>query len=301
MNKSIFTDDFPEISTDKELQKIIKKFPEYDHYYIASGCIKERKVMFDSLWQIYQPLADKNFLSDCKKNFHQRAWEMYLGVALIKNGLDISSSGKGPDFVVNKGKENEIFIEATACKRGDTKDAVPEEYFAEKPEEIRVLDVPYDRMLIRLTNSLDYKYKKYKDFIEKKEKPYIIAINRANLGHLDDIPLILKCLFGLGFQSLQMINGKFFNAGWERKKTVFKKNSTKVPISFSFFEEEDHNIISAVIYSEKSILNYPKEIGSDCIIVHNPKAKFPIDLKIFSFLRQYKAKYNKDILSIRKI
>ena len=299
MNESIFTDDFPEISTDKELRKIITKFPEYDSYYIASGCIKERKEMFNSLWQIYHPLADKIFLSDCKKNFHQRAWEMYLGVALIKNGLDISSSGKGPDFVVNKGKENEIFIEATACKRGDTKDAVPEEYFAEKPEEIRVLDVPYDRMLIRLTNSLDYKYKKYKDFIEKKEKPYIIAINRANLGHLDDIPLILKCLFGLGFQSLQMINGKFFNAGWEMKKNVFKESGAKVPISF--FEEEEHNIISAVIYSEKSILNYPKEIGSDCIIVHNPKAKFPIDLKIFSFLRQYKAKYNKDILSIRKI
>jgi hypothetical protein len=109
--------------------------------------------MFDSLWQIYQPLADKNFLSDCKKHFHQRVWEMYLGVSLIKNGLDISSSGRGPDFVVNKGKENEIFIEATACP-----------------------------------------------------------------------------------------------------------------------------------------------IGSDCILIHNPKANLPIDPKIFSFFRQYKAKYNKNVL-----
>jgi len=299
MNKSIFTDDFPEISTNKELQKIIKKFPEYDPYYIASSCIKERKEMFDSLWQIYQPLADKHFLSDCKKHFHQRAWEMYLGVSLIKNSLDISSSGRGPDFVVNKDRENEIFIEATACARGDTKDAVPEEYFAEKPKEIRVQDVPYDKMLIRLINSLDYKYKKYKDFIKKKEKPYIIAINRAGLGYLDDIPLILKCLFGLGFQSFQMINGKFFNAGWEMKKIVFKESGAKVPISF--FEEEEHGIISAVIYSEKSVLNCPKEIGSNCILVHNPKAKLPIDLKIFSFLRQYKAKYNKDVLSIIRI
>jgi len=239
MNESIFTDDFPEISTDKELQKIIMKFPEYDpYYYIASGCIKERKEMFNSLWQIYHPLADKIFLSDCKKNFHQRAWEMYLGVALIKNGLDISSSGKGPDFVVNKGKENEIFIEATACKRGDTKDAVPEEYFAEKPEEIRVLDVPYDRMLIRLTNSLDYKYKKYKDFIEKKEKPYIIAINRAGLGYIDDIPLILKCLFGLGFQSFKIINGKLFNVGWERKKQFLKKTVQRSQFHFHFLRKE---------------------------------------------------------------
>jgi len=92
MNKSIFTYDFPEISTNKELQKIIQEFPEYDPYYIASSCKKERKELFDGLWQIYQPLADKHFLSDCKKHFHQRVWEMYLGVSLIKNGLDISSS-----------------------------------------------------------------------------------------------------------------------------------------------------------------------------------------------------------------
>jgi len=296
MNKSIFTDGFPEISTNNELQKIIKEYPKYDSYYIASCCKKERKEIFDSLWQIYQPLADKHFLSDCKKHFHQRTWEMYLGVALIKNGLNISSSEEGPDFVVDKGRENEIFIEATACTRGDTKDAVPAEYLAEKPEEIRVQDVPYDKMLIRLTNSLD---SKYKDFIKKKEKPYIIAINRSGLGYLDDIPLILKCLFGLGFQSFQMINGKFFNTGWEMKKIVFKESGAKVPISF--FEEEEHNIISAVIYSEKSVLNCPKEIGSDCILVHNPKAKLPIDPKIFSFFRQYKAKYKKDVFSIRRI
>ncbi len=299
MNKSIFTDDFPEISTNNELQKIIKEYPKYDPYYIATCCIKERKEIFDSLWQIYQPLADKHFLSDCKKHFHQRTWEMYLGVVLIKNDLNISSSEKGPDFVVDKGRENEIFVEATACTRGDTKDAVPEEYFAEKAEKIRVQDVPNDKMLIRLTNSLDSKYNKYKNIIKKKDKPYIIAINRAGLGYLDDIPLILKCLFGLGFQSFQMINGKFFNAGWEMKKIVFKESGAKVPISF--FEEEEHDIVSAVIYSEKSVLNCPKEIGSDCILVHNPKAKLPIDLKMFSFLGQYKVKYNKDVLSIIRI
>jgi len=299
MNKSIFTDDFPVVRSGEELQKIIKKFPEYDPYYITSGCIKKRKELFDSLWQIYQHLADKHFLSDCKKDFHQRVWEMYLGVSLIKNGLDISSSKSGPDFIVNKGRENEIFIEATACTRGTTKDAVPEEYFAEIPEEIRVQDVPYDKMLIRITNSLDYKYKKYKDFIEEEEKPYIIAISRSALGYLDGIPLIFKCLFGLGFQSYKMINGKLFNAGWKRKKQLIKESGAKIPISF--FEEEEHSIVSAVIYSDRSVLNYPKEIGSDCILVHNPMAKYPVDTKIFSYFKKYKAKYNKEFLSIIRI
>ena len=160
-------------------------------------------------------------------------------------------------------------------------------------------DVPYDKMFIRINNSLDYKYKKYKDFIEEEEKPYIIAISRSALGYLDDIPLIFKCLFGLGFQSYKMINGKLFNAGWKRKKQLIKESGTKIPISF--FEEEEHSIVSAVIYSYRSVLNYPKEIGSDCILVHNPMAKYPVDTKIFSYFKKYKAKYKKEVLSIIRI
>jgi hypothetical protein len=300
MNKSIFTDDFPELNTNEELEKTIKKFPEYDPYYVASACKKDRRELFDNLWQIYQPLADKHFLSDCKKHFHQRMWEMYLGVSLIKKGLDISSSKSGPDFIVNRGRGSEIFIEATACTKGITKDAVPEEYFAETPEEIKVQDVPYDKMLIRITNSLDSKYKKYKDHVKKEEKSYIIAVNRGALGYMDaNIPLIFKCLFGLGFQSYKMINGKLFNAGWKRKKALIKESGAEIPISF--FEEKEHSIVSAVIYSDISILTSPKQIGSDCILVHNHMAKYPIDQKIFSFFRQFIAKYDNDLISIKKI
>lgn len=239
MSKTLFTDCFPTISTNEELQKIIQIHPGYDSYYIRSSYDKEVKNMFDSLWNKYKFLADKHFLSDCKKHFHQRTWEMYLGIVLIEKGLDISSSEKGPDFVINKNKDNEIFIEATTCARGNTEDAVPEEFFAKTPEEIRVQDVPYDKMIIRLTNSLDSKYKKYRDFIEEKRKPYIIAVNRASLGYLNDIPLIFKCLFGLGFQSFKLINNKFVDSGWTRKKVIYKEKGAEVPISF--FEDKNHN------------------------------------------------------------
>jgi len=300
MNKSIFTDDFPEINTNEELKRTIKEFPEYDPYYITSSCKKDRRELFDNLWQIYQPLADKHFLSDCKKHFHQRMWEMYLGVSLIKNGLDISSSKSGPDFIVSEGRKNEIFIEATACTRGTAKDAVPEEYLAETPEEIKVQELPNNKMLLRIANSLDSKYKKYKDFFEEEEKPYIIAVNRSALGYMDaNVPLMLKCLFGFGSQTYKMINGKLFNAGWERKKQLTKESGAMIPIDF--FEEEEHSIVSAVIYSDRSILNCPKEIGSDCILVHNPMAKYPVDQKIFSFFRQYIAKYDKKHIFINQI
>jgi hypothetical protein len=124
MSKSIFTDNFPIINSknNDELQKVIQANPEYDPYYIRSCCDKEVKEMFDYFWKIYQPFADRHFLADCKKHFHQRTWEMYSGVVFMENGLNISSSGKGPDFVINKDKENKIFIEATACEKGKSED-----------------------------------------------------------------------------------------------------------------------------------------------------------------------------------
>lgn len=304
MQNTLFTDNFPLVSTDQELQQVIKKYPDYDPYYIVSGCIKERRDKFDQLWSIFKPLADENFLSDLKKHFHQRTWEMYLGGILKKKFDNVSSYNTGPDFVIDEGKENEIFIEAVACEKGTTEDAVPEMFVAEKPEEIRALEVPHDEMLLRLTNSLDKKYKKYKNFIENKKKPYIIAVNRGELEYLDpQIPLILKCLFSFGYEhfKIKKVDNHlvYTYAGWTRRDYIEKKDGEKVPMKF--FEEEYHNIISAVIYSTETVLNHPEVIGPNCIIAHNPKAKFPIDLDTFSFLQQQKAEYKESGLEIKEI
>ena len=299
MDDTIFTDEFLEVKNDEELEMMKSKYQKYDSYYVASGCIKERHDYFDKLWQIYKSFADEHFLTEIKKHFHQRTWEMYLGTMLIQNNFDVSSFNKGPDFVLNEGKDEEIFIEAVTCEKGDTIDAVPEMFVAENPEDIKPVDVPHDEMLIRLVNSLDSKYKKYKDFIKKEKKPYIIAVNRGGLDHVDDIPLILKCLFGIGFRQYKKVNGKLVYAGWGRRCFIEKKNGSKVPMTF--FDDKKHDIVSAVIYSDKSILSYMDGVDSDCMVVHNLNAKFPVDLNIFSFLEQRKAEFDENGMDIKKI
>ena len=301
MQNSIFNVNLPLVANNEKLNQVKALFPDYDLYYIASGCIKERKEKFDRMWKVFMPLADKHFLSDIRKHFHQRTWEMYLGNVLIKNWLDVSSADEGPDFIINRGKENEIFIEAVACGRGTTEDTVPEMFVAGKPDEIRAQNVPHDKMLLRIANSLDAKYKKYKDFVESKKKPYIIAVNTANLQYSNiDAPLILKVLFGLGYLSLNVpLGGGSSTTSWTRREYIQKKDGEK--ISMMFFEKEKHNIVSAVIYSTENVLNHPKVIGLDCVMVHNPNAKFPITLNTFSFLQQYKAEYKNNNIRIDKI
>jgi len=300
MQDSLFTIELPLVNTDEELKKIKNTYPDCDPYFIASGCIKERREKFDNLWNQFKSLADKHFLSQVKKEFHERTWEMYVGCVFKKYFSDVLSEDNGPDFILNKGKIDEIFIEAVACKKGDSADAVPDMVVAEKPEDITVQDVPHDEMLLRLSSSLFYKAKKYKDFINTKNKPYIIAVNKGALEHLDpQIPLVLKCLFGLGYEHFKKINEQLVYNGWTRREFIEKSNGEK--ISMIFFEKDENDFVSAVIYSPGNILNSPDNIGNDCILIHNPKAKFPIDVKTFYFLQQWKAEYVGAGLEIKKI
>ena len=227
---------------------------------------------------------------------------MYIGCLLKKYFSDVIASPKdeGIDFILNKDKADEIFIEAVACKKGDSADAVPDMIVAEKPEDITVQDVPHDEMLLRLSNSINSKADKYRDFIKGKNKPYIIAVNKGALEHLDpQIPLVLKCLFGLGYEHFKKVGDQLVYNGWTRREFIEKKNGEK--ISMILFEKEENDFVSAIIYSPENILNSPENIGSDCVLIHNPRAKFSVDVKLFSFLQQWKPEYTGQGLEIKKI
>jgi hypothetical protein len=290
MNDSLFTDDLPLVKNNKELQKIKNLHPNLDEYYIASGCIRERREKFSKLWSAFEPLADRHFLSQIKIDFHERSWEMYIGCLLKKIHPNVSSENSGPDFVVNKGGVNEFYVEAVACKHGDSADKVPDLVPATKIDDISVHDVPEDAMLLRLINSISYKAKKYNRFIQTKNKPYIIAVNKGALKHPDpEIPLILKCLFGFGNQFFRKVNGELVYGGWNTRDFITKNNGEQ--ISMKFFEDKNNDFVSGIIYSPVDILNTPDQIGEDCVLIHNPNAKFPISTNEFLCLQQRVAIY----------
>jgi len=304
---TLFPKDFPLVNSSKVLEEVKNKYPKYDPYFVASGCIKVRREKFNSLWTQFKHLLDKEktriFLSKIKQNgqFHENTWEMYLGCVLANHLPKVTTSpkDKGIDFMVSGKDGDEIFIEAVACKKGSSDDAVPDMVVSDM-KNVSFYDVPHDEMLLRLSNSIDYKAKQYKDFIGKIKKPYIIAINKGALEHVEpDKPLVLKCLFGLGYQQINITDGKPRPVTWSKREFIEKKNGEK--ISMTFFEKEENNFVSAVIYCSENILNSPNKIGSDCILVHNPKARFPIDTKTFSFLDQWKSESVGNGLEIKKI
>ncbi len=295
--QSIFTDDFQEINTNDELASIKLKYPTYNEYYVASGCIKNRKERFDALWVKFSPYADTDFLRKLKINFHSRTWEMYLCNVLFEKGFHVSKPSdvprnEGPDFILN----DDTYIECIACSKGDPSkfNSVPLMQSVCTPEEIIRTDVLIDKMILRITNAITEKaitqygkWKKKKWF--KENSPFIVAINSGDLSYQQNylgIPLIIKALFGLEFMQITQNGDESFS---------FRKNveKGKVSVPLDYFASDKFNFVSGVIFSDEYVLNPPEHIGDDCIFVNNPFALNPVSNEYFSKFKSFKAEKHK--------
>jgi len=230
-----------------ELEELLKKYvpPTYDPLYVCLATrddFKKERQWIEDMWMEYRQFADRNFASEFKAHFSQRAWELYLGITLHKRwGLQPGSKSKresaGPDFktIHNTNKSAQtVWIEAIAIEKGDAPNRVPEMVFND------VADLPEDQMLLRLLSGVADKYKRYCKYVEQDivgtGDLYIIAINRSKLEHLDSqIPLILKCLFKLGWQilftELKRPELKATESFWTTRDQITKDNGSDTKIS----------------------------------------------------------------------
>lgn len=285
-----------------ELEESLKKYvpPTYDPLYVCLATrddFQKERQWIEDMWMEYRQFADRNFASEFKAHFSQRAWELHLGVTLHKRwGLQPGSKSKreraGPDFKTihdtKKGAPT-VWIEAIAVEKGNAPHRVPEMVCND------VADLPEDQMLFRLTSGLADKYKRYCKYVEQDivgtGDPYIIAINRSKLEHLDpQIPLILKCLVRLEWQilftELKKLELKATESFWTTRDHITKDNRSATKISTGFFDNPEHSGISAVIYVETDIINspiLPEEMGNNFIIVLNPHAKNPLPEELLTF------------------
>ncbi len=295
--KNLFSENWPIINTDEELLELCEKFQKYDPSYICQATASSRqktKSWMESLWKQYEPYADRNFLEEFKLHFAQRGWELYFGVALLNHGFFLPpNKNEGPDFdLQNMNEQRLCWIEAIAIEKGDGVDKVPEIV----PNGL-VVDVPTEKMTLRLSSGLNEKFQKYLSYLEKNivsdNEPYVIAIDRSELEHGDALlPNILKALFGIGNPALRMrIGGMPMEnpeSFWTHQPTIQKNNGQS--ISMHFFNDLAHAGISAVIYNINSVINSPrdsKEMGENFFIVHNPLAKNPLPKGFFSFGTEY--------------
>lgn len=300
---SLFPYNVPFCETEDELNIVKEQFKEHqlDEYFLVSAAIKERKDFFDNLFKTYEPYADNGFLKDAQIQFHQRSWEMYLGAILLRNNKRLLQPTKHDNKIgtadIRISSKKVIHIECVATNHGDKNDKVPK-LIPDPITNIVLRDVPSEKILIRIANSLDKKFKQYEDRLKKgvvkDDEPYVIAISVGKLDYLEEFPRVIQATLAVGHLQLKMYeNGIRLDKpipSRQFRPTVFKENGQ--PVDMQFFLRPEHCGISAIIFTNDLVLNY-QEQEKELFILHNHLAKNPISLSEFNFLVQY----HKDTLS----
>lgn len=160
---------------------------------------KEVREHCEDLWCDYAQYADAHFLHEFPRNFHQRWFEMYLTISLLRSGIDVCCPKPGPDIQVNLNGQR-VYIEAVCATSGEPNrpDSVPDLPAG------RAAAVPTDNYVLRVLSSLRYKADKIEKYLEKgfmsEQDLVVIAINIRAVNWLwadmDDV--MKRALYGVG-------------------------------------------------------------------------------------------------------
>jgi hypothetical protein len=272
--------------------------------------LKDHRESIEKMWELFQPLADLDFLSKARDNdFPGRYWELYLGCSLLHQGIQMTprrerrhqkkGSNKGPDFEITSPLH--YWLEAVAAEGGTGDDAIPEIQLGV------VSAVPDDEAKLRILTAIRAKEKQRRSYVEDgivgPDDCYVVAINlaKAPFVHDDEPPRIVRAVLGLGFRQVSVAHesGVIRDAGWQRQEKILRRHSEE-PVSTLIFhpgspDSAEYVGIAAVLYSEMSPYNSIEPMfdrtryamGDDYRIVHNPRANPRLPTGFLKLGREY--------------
>ena len=220
----------------------------------------------EDLWRVYEPYADEHFLSQFPLHFHQRWFEMWLTVYLLRAGYDVECRKPGPDIRLQLDGRT-IWIEAVCATAGDEgkKDSVP------KPVYGRWCRTPMDAYVLRVSNAVAGKADKFKQYIEKgivgQDDLTVVAINVHEVGlgpYLEDA--MKFALYGSGNLALEIDRFTKELVG-TRHEEVFSisKKSSGAAVNVRPLVDDSISHVSAAWGFLGCAANSCSDIASDCI------------------------------------
>ncbi len=309
----LFTQIVPEDKQHPNFKAVLKD-PESGRISIGQKLKEERKLL--ESWTEGFPNRDNKFVKEFQTTFNTCFWEIYLYKLFNDYNFRFNWDYSSPDFFLNSNGIDFIVEATTANKANDER---PNEWEKEElladilnPEAYKYYQNNMNKAnrysMIRLSNGIFSKYKKYKESYCKlehvKNKPFVLAIapfeqpffyyqyNRPIMALLYDIYVD---------EEISYKNPK----DYPYPPTIYlnsieKDNGADIPLGF--FNDDSMKEISAILFNANALwsklnsrernLNFltkkgiiiekTKELPEDgLMILHNPYAKYPLDKSIF--------------------
>lgn len=259
------------------------------HYSLVRGAsekhLADAREHCEDLWRTFKPHADEHFLSEFPLRFHERWFEMYLAVSLIRCGFAIQSRNSGPDVLLTSCQPR-IWVEAVCATSGQpgAPDSVPEAVDGKS------MAVPVDQYVLRIRSSLQDKARRFSEYIEdgmiRPDDILLVAVNVASAGlsSLDMVECMPRALYGIGNPILEYNKRTGEQVGSHRETiSEIRKKSSGAPVGIQPFVDRSMPHISATLASSAKVVSLPSRLGDDCVLYPNlastnswPKGAIPL-------------------------
>lgn len=228
----------------------------------------------DDLWSDFQPFADQHFSREFPIRTHERWFEMYLTVSLIRAGHQIDCPKPGPDILLEVDGRR-IWVEAVCATSG--KQGLPDS--VQKQQIGQVLPEPTDQYVLRIRNSLEAKQKKYLRYIKNGivacGDVVVVAINIYQVYGYD--PYIedhmKRSLYGIGDVVVRFDKSTQSVSGDGHQQVVEIRKSSGAGVGVQPFTDNSIEHVSAVLASHASAFNQPPQLGGDLVSYPNLTAE----------------------------
>ena len=236
------------------------------------------RARISKLFRSLEGLEDRTFEEQLEHDPYARLWEMMLATILTAHGYKPKSSGRGPDFVVERDGMR-IFLEAICPGPGDESNpnSVPPIIYGSPVAQ----DVPVEKIALRLCHALAEKKARYIQYAEQgivsERDACVIAVSSSKIGQASGLwpPAIMRATHGLGnpYVVFEKDAGPVAE-GIESRGSILKTNRESV--DSRFFASDENSMIAGVLYSDCSAFSLPFDLFGESVFLHNPKARVPI-------------------------
>lgn len=237
----------------------------------------------ESLWRDFADLADANFLDRLPFEFHQRWFEMYLGAALRRAGLEVAAPKPGPDFRVTVGGKR-IHIEAIAPTAGNPlhADFVQEPVYTDAAGRPTAARVPHDQITLRIAAAFRAKADAFDRYRRDRhvgaDETCIVAINLRDIPHAwaDAEDYWFRAFYGVGDRFVA-INPAGAPAIEGRDHRTLLHRASGAPEDVAPLLRAERAEIAGVLGSSADVGNVPNPTGDDFLLMPHktPRSPYP--------------------------
>lgn len=281
---------------------------------------------------------DQKIIEEFQTTFHSSFWEFYLHAVFSELGFKVDYSYDRPDFIIKN--PSEFYVEAVVSQikdngRGEHDRNLDDHLSMLSPISTREeFSEIIDEAITRHSNSVQSKYKKYKEYTKcawvDSEKPYIVA-----LGSYDQVNYGREYIYSM----MALLYNAYYCPETEAYYKIgkIKKPNSDADINLGIFLEKRFEDISAIIFSSTVTLgkltslsksfdgdfnqsfvmnvrhdtdhphykiqevseSIPEELTDGLFIFHNPNAKNKLSTELFSNSNIVQYQFENNIITMQ--